>query len=229
MIKTVEIIRPSFFSKSVPADLKRIEFDYKNEVIIANEVPVDYVFIGDSITERWELDAYFLGSGKLVLNRGMSSDSTEYIFKRFDADVIQLKPKCVVLMAGVNDSSVMQYDAIYGRPGQTVEYAVKQAFRNIKGIVESCKQINQKIVLCSLLPTDMPFNINGNAINKMVLALNEKLKELAAQEGIDFVDYHKHLVSEDGRTLKEGLSYDGVHPNVNGYNIMFDVLMRTLQ
>lgn len=81
MKKTVEIIRPSFFSKSVPADFKRIEFDYKNEVIVANEVPVDYVFIGDSITERWELDAYFLGSGRLVLNRGMGSDSTEYIFK----------------------------------------------------------------------------------------------------------------------------------------------------
>lgn len=74
----------------------------------------------------------------------------------------------------------------------------------------------------------MPFDINGNAKNEMVLALNEKLKELTAEEGITYVDYHEHLAGEDGKTLKKGLAYDGIHPNVNGYNLMFDILMRRL-
>jgi hypothetical protein len=75
MSNRVDIIKPGLFSKQVNADNRRIEFDYKNEVIVSNKIAVDYVFIGDSITHMWELNAYFGKSQRLILNRGIGGDT----------------------------------------------------------------------------------------------------------------------------------------------------------
>jgi Lysophospholipase L1 and related esterases len=221
------IIRPPLYSKYVAADSKRIEFDYKNEVLVVNKVPVDYVFIGDSITERWELNAYFRGC-KAAINRGIGSDTTEYILKRFEADALQLKPEYVILMAGINDSCVMQYDAIYGKPGCPVEYAVNIITGNIQKIIQLCREKNQKLVLSSILPVSTPYDILENARNEMVCSANASLMEIALEENIAYVDYYKYFIDKDGKKMKYNLSYDGVHPNVNGYNIMYDILRTVL-
>ena len=52
-------IRPGYLSRQVKSDDRRMEFDIKNEVLIRKEIPVDLLFIGDSITQMWELSAYF--------------------------------------------------------------------------------------------------------------------------------------------------------------------------
>ena len=52
-------IKPGYLSQVFRADERRMEFDCKNQTIIQKECPVDIVFIGDSITQMWELEAYF--------------------------------------------------------------------------------------------------------------------------------------------------------------------------
>src|SRR5437870_1394747 len=58
------------------------------------------VFIGDSITARWDLDGYF---GKGFINKGVESQNAEEIAARFQTDVVDLKPDFVVILAGTND------------------------------------------------------------------------------------------------------------------------------
>ena len=82
---------------TVAADSRRMEFDAKNEILIFHQTPVDYVFIGDSITHMWELQAYFKPNGWSIANRGIGGDTTKYVLKRFEADVLQLKPKSAEL------------------------------------------------------------------------------------------------------------------------------------
>ncbi|MEG1873735.1 MAG: GDSL-type esterase/lipase family protein [Ruthenibacterium sp.] len=129
-----QIIRPGLLSVSVSADSRRGEFDFKNQVIVENEVPVDFVFIGDSITQLWELNAYFNAPGQMVLNRGISGDTTEYVLKRFDADVVQLKPKHCVLMIGVNDAWDMETDPWLRETLMTPEEVLARAVKNHRAI-----------------------------------------------------------------------------------------------
>ena len=65
----------------------------------ANENRV--VFLGDSITDYWKLEDTF--PGKPYLNRGIRSQTTPQMLVRFRQDVISLKPRAVVILAGTND------------------------------------------------------------------------------------------------------------------------------
>ena len=59
------------------------------------------IFFGDSITDGWKLDNYF--PGKSYINRGIGGQTTPQMLVRFRQDVILLKPKVVVILAGAND------------------------------------------------------------------------------------------------------------------------------
>lgn len=61
------------------------------------------VFMGDSITEFWAkiCPQYFLQ--KPYVNRGISGQTTPQMLVHFRADVIDLNPAVVMLLAGIND------------------------------------------------------------------------------------------------------------------------------
>jgi len=61
------------------------------------------VFLGDSITDYWKLADYFSGKPYVVINRGVDGQSTPEMLVRFRQDVIDLKPKVLVVLAGTND------------------------------------------------------------------------------------------------------------------------------
>ena len=61
------------------------------------------VFMGNSITIGWShLNPEFF-EGKPYINRGISGQTTPQMLIRFRPDVINLKPKVVVILAGTND------------------------------------------------------------------------------------------------------------------------------
>ena len=91
------IIRPGVFAIQAAADSRRGVFDYHNEALIARGAPIDAVFIGDSITDMWAVDVFFQGSTGFIVNRGIGGDRTPFVRRRFDADVVQLHPRLVVI------------------------------------------------------------------------------------------------------------------------------------
>lgn len=225
-----QILRPGMFSVQASADSRRLEFDAKNEVVVSNQVPVDYVFIGDSITHGWELNAYFGGRNRIVLNRGIGGDKPEYVLKRFRADVLQLKPGCAILMIGINDTWVL--DNIPADESYTPAAVKRKILENITAIVDLAGKQGQRLAVCSILPVNIPSHIPGNSTNgvrnELIRDVNGCLKELCVSRGLIYVDYHAGLAGEDGKTLAQGLADDGIHPHVLGYNIMAEVLRETL-
>ena len=136
MISTNEgYIRLEYFSEDVAADKNRKEFDIKNHTLCYTNQRPDFLFIGDSITEYWELNAYFRNSDQLIINRGIAGDTTKYLKKRFYVDAVQLKPKYCILGIGINDSIEVEGD--YWKKIEPVPYSVDQHiiiwhFRRIK-------------------------------------------------------------------------------------------------
>ncbi len=223
-----EVIRPGVFSVEAAADRRRAIFDYHNGALLARHIPIDTVFIGDSITEMWALDAFFRSAGGgMIVNRGIGGDRTPFVRRRFEADVLQLRPRLVVIKIGVNNAWDLDiwWDETLRRSPEEIE---DEIVSDIEAMVQAARGRDITVALCSILPTDVPFNGNTAVRNALIVRANARLREIAAREGAIYVDYHAHLVDADGQTLRPGLADDGLHPHVLGYEIMANVLLQTL-
>jgi lysophospholipase L1-like esterase len=216
-MQQADIIKPPYFQ--TPADGRRDEFNIKNGVIVTNKTPVDILFTGDSITHLWELNAYFREFG-FVVNRGIAGDTVDILAKRFEADVIQLRPKVCVMKIGINNTWCLD-DSPNPVPADEI-YSV--IIENYIKILQMCKVHHLTVVVCSVLPVS-----TGEIRNELVIKVNKRLQELCKQYRCTYVDYHSHLTKEDGKTLRDGLSDDGLHPHVIGYNIMAEILKPVLK
>jgi acyl-CoA thioesterase I len=168
------------------------------------------VFLGDSITEAWDLSVFF--KGKPFVNRGISGQTTPQILLRFRQDVIALKPAIVVILAGTND--------IAENTGPTSMGMIED---NLKSMAELARGNGVHPILASVLPAAVyPWRPEIRPIEK-ILGLNQWMKEYAAREGIGFLDYYSSMVN-DRYGLKPEFSGDGVHPNEAGYTIMASIV-----
>lgn len=224
-----QLIKPGVFGVAVAADARRGVFDAHNESLLAKHCTVDAVFMGDSITDMWAIDAYFQGTQGLLVNRGIGGDITEFVRRRFAADVVQLHPRLVVLMIGVNNFWDLDtwWDASLLKTPQEIEEGI---ITDISATVKDALTNDIQVALCSILPTDVPFNGNTAIRNKSIKQVNERLKHIAQElQRVVFVDYHSHFIADDGLTLRDGVADDGLHPHAIGYNIMANVLLDTLK
>jgi lysophospholipase L1-like esterase len=164
------------------------------------------VFMGDSITEAWHIDESF--PGKPYINRGISGQTTPQMLLRFRQDVIDLKPKVVIILAGINDIAE-----------NTGPMTLEETEGNLESMAELAAANQIKVVLCSVLPAfDFPWRPGLTPAPK-VDTLNAWIKNYAAEKGHVYVDYHSVMKDErDG--LPASLSRDGVHPLPAGYAIM---------
>lgn len=170
------------------------------------------VFMGNSITEEWETFHPEFFSGKPYINRGISSQTTPQMLLRFRADVINLNPELVIIMAGTNDIA-----------GNTGPSSIEMIAHNIISMAELAMINDIKIILCSVLPVyDYTWKPGLNPVGK-ISALNEIIKDYAQNNDITYLDYYSSMV-DDRKGLIEDFTYDGVHPNKLGYTIMESLL-----
>lgn len=181
------------------------------------------VFIGDSITDSWKFDEYF--PGKPYINRGISGQTTPQMLIRFRPDVVDLKPKAVVILAGTNDIA-----------GNTGPMTLEMIQDNIASMAELAAANRIRVVLASVLPiSDHNKNARGEPIVRSVqrppdkiLALNTWLKSYAAQNGHVYLDYFSATADDKG-LLRVDIANDGLHPNVEGYKIMAPLVLKAIE
>ena len=215
-------IKPGNFGNSVSTDSCRMQFDFGNEQLLYTGVPIDYLFIGDSITALWEQQVY-LGTGCRIVNRGIGGDCSTYLLKRFDADCVQLKPKTAILMIGTNDISRCHDDLWWHVKGQEESVVLEEYQHNIRQMIAKCDANGIHLVLCSVLPSTIAPPFDREMRWRMTDAMNAFLQST----GKPYVDYF-HALTEDGKNLPADLSPDGIHPNAKAYAIMATVLKKTL-
>jgi acyl-CoA thioesterase-1 len=165
------------------------------------------VFFGDSITEGWSRDGGFF-PGKPYVNRGISGQTTPQMLVRFRQDVIALRPKVVVILAGTND--------IAGNTGPSTPEMIED---NLASMAEIAAANGIRVVLASILPAfDYPWRPGLEPVPR-IAAVNEWMKEYAKAHRHVYLDYYGAMVDER-KGLKAEYGSDGVHPNKAGYDVM---------
>jgi lysophospholipase L1-like esterase len=200
--------------------------------------PHQVVFMGDSITDFWRLNEYF--PGQPYIDRGISGQTTPQMLVRMYADVIDLKPAAMIVLAGTND--------IAHNTGPTTAEMIEE---NIMAMTELAQHHGIKVILCSVTPvSDYPFMKQQGAPPPAptpgrgpqaprvrmtvgrppadILKINAWMKDYAARVNAIYADYFTALVDKKGY-LKEPVSNDGLHPNAEGYKIMAPIASAAIE
>jgi lysophospholipase L1-like esterase len=174
------------------------------------------VFLGDEITENWGRGGARFFPGKPYLNRGVKGQTTPQMLVRFRQDVIALKPRVVVILAGTNDLASVTGPITQGMMAE-----------NIMSMVELAKANGIRVVLASLTPVcDCYTKQTALRPQGKIIGINGWLKEYAAQSGAVYLDYYSAMA--DGRNLKKELTGDGLLPNDAGYAVMAPLAERAV-
>lgn len=177
------------------------------------------VFMGDSITDGWRLDAYFPGRG--YIDRGIGYQTTPQMLIRFRQDVIALQPQVVVILAGTNDIA-----------GQTGPMSLDDIAANIASMAELARAHGIRVVLSSVLPVHnyTPLSEVSFPLRPLdkIIDLNKRLKSYCAAGGLVYLDYFSAMVDAQG-FLQRTLAEDGLHPNKAGYGVMAPLAQAAIQ
>jgi len=177
------------------------------------------VFFGDSITDSWgrgEDHGEFF-PGKPYVNRGISGQTTPQMLVRFAQDVIALKPRVVVVLAGTND--------IAGNTGPATPQMIEDNYAAIAAIA---RQNGIKVVFASILPAKgYPWRPEVRPADT-IRQLNAWIKAYCAREKMTYLDYYSAMVGAGG-AMRAELSSDGVHPNAAGYAVMAPLAQKAIE
>ena len=175
------------------------------------------VFMGDSITEEWSnlYADYFDTEG--YINRGIGGQTTPQMLIRFKPDVIDLEPDIVVILAGTNDIA-----------GNTGPSNVKMITDNIFSMAELARAHQIKVVLSSILPVfEYEWAKEIKDVPATIDSVNDELKKYVNDHGLVYLDYFSPMVDQR-KGLNKDYTYDGVHPNQDGYILMSSLAEKVL-
>ena len=170
------------------------------------------VLAGDSITDfynNYELFyEYTEKSGNAVYNRGISGDTTNKLLERLESNVLCIEPEKVVYLIGTNDHA----------HGASDEYILD----NIKTIIERTKKAcpECKIAIQSIYPVID----HRQRKNKNLKPINELIKKFCRETDTVYIDLFDALCDENG-SFNKAYTYDGLHPNVHGYEVITKALL----
>ena len=175
----------------------------------------NYLFLGDSITEIYDLDKYY--HNLPVINSGISGNTTEDILDDMKARVYDYNPSKVFLLIGTND-------LIHDKN-------VDEIVSNIKKILTEISSNNKltEIYVESIYPVNdnMDEEMVAERTNKDIIEINEKIKKYCEDNNCNYINLYDKLTDDDGNFCEE-YTYDGLHPNEKGYQIITKELKKYL-
>ena len=176
------------------------------------------VMMGDSITEGWPYaDPEFFSENNFV-GRGISGQVSSQMLLRFRQDVIDLHPKYVVILAGTNDIAE-----------NSGKIDMEKTFGNIVSMCDLAKANGIKPVICSVLPVKKyRWRPEVTDCADRIIRLNAMLQDYAKKNRCIYVDYHS-VMKDAENGLPEKYSYDGVHLNGDGYDVIEAIILDVLK
>lgn len=181
-------------------EFRKIETD---NIVLKSKL-TKYLFLGDSITERYKINDYF--ADYYVLNSGMGGDTTDDILTNLENRVYKYKPSIIFLMIGTNDVN-QDIDTEY-------------IFDNIKNIISNIQHTlpETKIFVEPILPAGNEWATNGR--NEKRIKINKLLKQEYNNSSVTYIDMYDEFVDNKNGQLKNEYTEDGLHLNDKAYKLI---------
>ena len=178
---------------------------YAEENALYGEYEVDVAFLGDSLTDGYDLNTYY--PQYKTANRGIGGDTTHGLESRLEVSLYDLKPKIAVILIGGNNLDTM--------------------FENYERMICSIREKlpETKIILCSL--TAMGRNFAQK--NEIACYNNVIIKKLADKYECEFVDLYTPLFDISIQEIYADYTSDGVHFTNEGYRVFTDTLTPVIE
>jgi len=173
---------------------------------------VDLIFIGDSITQRWEKAGKevwqnYYGHRKAV-NLGIGGDRTQHVLWRLDnGNIDGISPKVAVVMIGTNNHP----------PRNTGEEIAD-------GIIAICKKLRTKLPKTKILLLGIfPRERKPCAMRKELAKASKIASKIADGKMIHYLDIGDKFVEPDG-SISRDVMKDYLHLTPKGYKIWAEAI-----
>jgi lysophospholipase L1-like esterase len=213
--------------RPVPRDDRNSQIAHTQLVEKAKRGGIDIYFEGDSITRRWGAsDAQyrdFLLNWRLnffgwnAADFGWGGDTVQNILWRLgNGELDDVHPKVIVLLAGTNN--------IGSAVRQSIDDAVvEEVTSGIGAILALMRRKVPEAVVVLMGVTPRRDSAGGTSLMPVIVAINSRIAELADGHRVRFLSINGRLATADGR-LVEGVTVDGLHLSLTGYQIWADAL-----
>lgn len=181
--------------------------DSKKEFVLESITP-HYLFLGDSITEQYDLEKYF--ENYSVVNSGIGGNLTDDILNDLKDRVYKYNPSTIFLMIGTNDVNQNK--------------SAKYIYDNIEKIVEQI-QIHlpkTRIMVLSILPSAETWNLDDS--NNKRIEINNMLKKRYHKNRTQYIDLYSILKEKKSNKINGDYTTDGLHLNEIGYELISEKL-----
>lgn len=190
-----------------------------------NALKGQILFVGSSLMEMFPIEKFMEEKGNpyIIYNRGVGGYKSEDMLKALEICVFELEPSLIFINIGTNDLSdpnipidkmIENYRLILNKikkrlPGTEI-YLMAYYPVNFEAADENMKQ-------CLMIR-------NNDKIRKA----NEKVKKLAEQENVKYIDINDKLKDDQGN-LKAEYTIEGMHINEEGYRAVLDDILKYIK
>ncbi|MDO5036238.1 MAG: GDSL-type esterase/lipase family protein [Porphyromonas sp.] len=165
------------------------------------------IFLGNSITDRWQWGEYFHPSdNKAILNRGIGGDVTAGMLHRLP-EIVRHQPSKLFLMIGIND-------LLGSKPNEEILANIEQILTTLKRQSPQTQIYVQSILPINkvMMQVDTPSVSTDN-----IRAMNTELQLLAGELGCEYIDLFSLMLDPETDMLYEHYTMDGIHLTATGY------------
>lgn len=160
-----------------------------------------------------------------VYNLGISGDNTENVLRRLENEIncrIWKDEKIIIIFAiGVNDSWFINSE-------NSFKVAPDNFRNNLKEIIKISQKFSSSIAFIGLTPVDeirtILWDIDISYKNEYISNYDNIIKLICRENNIHFIDMFGEFNKVDYKKLLE----DGLHPNSEGHQKMFEIVRNYL-
>lgn len=160
---------------------------------------MNILFLGHSLIEFYDWQKRF--PAHKAVNLGVAGETVEGLLSRIDR-ITKEHPSAdlIFIMTGLNNIAIDDFGFFS---------AYEKILKKLTSAYPSAR-----IFMHSILPVIMDFISNETIKN-----VNESLKKLAVETGVELLDIYNLFLDEKGRVIKGYLLDDGVHLSDKGYKV----------
>jgi len=199
----------------------KAEVKYKTKEVVKTKVDDNYLFLGDSITDFYDLDKYY--PDMPVVNSGVNGNRTNVIIDNMRERVYQYNPSKVFILIGIND-------ILDDKDASDISNSIREI---VDGIQDN--RPYAEIYVESLYPINNTENekidlemVNVLRDNDKIKNINKEIKKMCKEKKVTYIDLYSLLV-DDNDQLNIDYTTEGLHLNNEGYKVVTDELMKYIK